>query len=77
MEDGRIVWAKYGKLMWPARIDKVIRSKTNAIQKVAIRYFELDKQKSCVFRLDLSRIQLFFRPVENHFKNKVLASFLN
>lgn len=70
LEDGRIVWAKYGKVMWPARIEKIIRSKTNTIQKVAIRYFEMDKQKSCVFRLDPNRIQLFFRPVENHFKNK-------
>jgi hypothetical protein len=72
LEQGKIVWAKYGKLMWPARVEKLIRTgKTNVIQKVSVRYFEANQKMSYVFKLEPSKIELFFRSVEKHYINKV------
>lgn len=75
MKPGKIVWATWrikGKdVMWPAKVEKLIRAKNHTIKKVFIRYYEMNRLKSHVFKMDLPKVQLFFRSVENHLNNKV------
>lgn len=76
LKPGKIVWAKWRikgqDLMWPSKVVKLVTRK-NVIKKVCIRYYEMNRLFSHVFKLDLSKIQLFFRSVENHLKNKEAA----
>lgn len=71
LKSGSIVWAKWKSIgMWPARVENVICSKNHNIRKVTFRYFEVNHVKSHIFKTDPSKIELFYRSVENHIKYK-------
>lgn len=73
-----IVWAQWrhkGKqLWWPSKVENVTRK--NSKLTITIRYFEENVEKNLsqyTFKMELSKIQLFFRPIEDHFENKVFV----
>lgn len=70
---GKIAWAEWRfkgkKIMWPCKIDKLIKIQNK--YKVAIKYFEINDKTSSTFKLDLHKVELFFRN-QKHFNYKVL-----
>ena len=56
--------------MWPCEIQKIIKEKT---PKIAIKYYEFSStfKLGNTFKMDPSKIELFYRNTEDHFQTKV------
>ena len=76
-KNGRIGWAmwriKGSSIMWPCKLENLTREK-NTI-KVGIRYYENHGQFSHVFKLDLIKVELFFRNSQHYYYKR--SSLLN
>jgi hypothetical protein len=76
---GRVVWAQWRHIMWPAMIVKVHKTSRSAATisglKIHIRYYEEPPKVKlgCVFKMDLSKVELFYKCKE-HVHYKVLGA---
>jgi len=70
-KEGQIVWAYYRARIWPACIAKLTKNKSGTINRIAVRYFEHNSNKSAIFKLEPSKVTAFFNPVETHIQYKV------
>jgi hypothetical protein len=71
MIPNRIAWAPWRTYKWPCVINKLSKDARGRC-KVHVNYYEFNKKKGSIFKFDLSKIELFFRPcAEKHFEYKV------
>jgi hypothetical protein len=64
-------WRTKGQtIMWPCKINRIVKEKRS--MKFYIRYYELNIEKQNKFKMNLNRIEPFYRSIEQHFKYKVI-----
>ena len=74
---GKVVWAQWRNIMWPGLIVKVTSRTAKSISmsglKIHIRYYEMRNKLGSVFKMDPSKVELFYKCKE-HESYKVLGA---
>lgn len=69
---GKVVWVFWKQIMWPALIIKVSKggsTKGGSSIKVHIRYYEMNRKLGNVFKMEPSKVELFYKCADHlHYK---------
>ena len=76
---GKIAWVQWRTIMWPALIVKVTSRSTTSSStsslKIHIRFYEMNQKLGSVFKMDPSKVELFYKCKEH--ENYKLLGALN